>query len=165
MGRVTCAACGKLHGYCSEVTPVNDHGSTESGENNNMIPRGSSNENTNNQQQRGRRKGSGLRYLSAEMLSATHQTATITDARVQPDNFRAGQSAVVVKLKFKGEFILWTLRQGNPNLDAMGDAMGDDESTWKGHEVELYLEEDQFDGKKWIRSEVVQVTASSKRGR
>jgi hypothetical protein len=126
-------------------------------EDNDMIPRGNNN---NDQQsgQRGKRKGSGLRYLSADMLSSTHQTASIVDARVEQDTFRQGQTVVTVKIKFKGEFLLWSLRPGNPNLDTLGDAMGDDEKTWKGHDVELYIEEDTFNGKKWMRSEVVPTT-------
>jgi hypothetical protein len=128
-----------------------DGGTTE--ENNTMIPRGQPQQDQQGNN-RGKRKGSGLRYLSADMLSATHQAATINDARVENDTFRQG-TVVTVKIKFKGEFLLWTLRPGNPNLETIGDALGDDETTWHGHDIELYLEEDQFNGKKWIRSEVV----------
>jgi hypothetical protein len=134
-------------------TAANDRdGDQQLGEQDDMIPRGTpSNDQPN---QRGKRKGSGLRYLSADMLSNTHQAATINDARVENDSFRQG-TVVTVKLKFKGEFILWTLRPGNPNLDTLGDALGDDETTWKGKDIELFIEEDSFNGKKWIRSEVV----------
>lgn len=171
-----CAACGKLHGYCSEVgaqlTGVTDHAGsiiTNPGinyddwlEKNNMIPRGNNNNEQSNQ--RGKRKGSGLRYLSADMLSTTHQAAGIIDARVESDSFRQGQTVVTVKIKFKGEFLLWSLRPGNPSLDTLGDALGDDETTWKGHDIELYIEEDSFNGKKWIRSEVLPAT-TTKRGK
>jgi hypothetical protein len=126
-------------------------GTTE--EDNTVIPRGQPQQDQGGNN-RGKRKGSGLRYLSADMLSATHQAATINDARVENDTFRQG-TVVTVKLKFKGEFILWTLRPGNPNLETLGDALGDDETTWHGHDIELYVEEDNFNGKKWIRSEVV----------
>lgn len=181
MGRVTCIVCGKFHGYCSEVHEqltdikpdgVNDHDDGnvinnagipyDQWEENNMIPRGNAPQQGGNQR---KGKRTGLRYLSADMLSTTHQAATIVDARIQPDNFRPGQDAVVVKLKFKGEFLLWTLRQGNPNLEGFGDAMGDDEQNWKNHDIELYIEEDQFDGKKWIRSEVAPTTAASTKPR
>jgi len=100
------------------------------------------------------------------MLSTAHQLATIADARVQDDNFKPnGPQVVVVKLKFKGEFILWTLRSNNPCLEAIGDAFGDDETAWKGLDIELYIEEDSFDGKKWIRVEPVAKTATTKRGK
>jgi hypothetical protein len=143
---------GDVPTYHQDSTGTND-GSGEVGEENNtMIPRGQPQQDQGNQH--GKRKGSGLRYLSADMLSATHQAATINDARVENDTFRQG-AVVTVKLKFKGEFILWTLRPGNPNLETLGDALGDDETTWHGHDIELYVEEDNFNGKKWIRSEVV----------
>jgi hypothetical protein len=136
------------------------------GEEDNMIPRNQPATNNQGNSQRGgaRRKGSGLRYLTSDMLSDAHQLASIIDARVQPDSFRPGTEAVVVKLKFRGEFILWTLRQGNPNLEAVGDAFGDDETSWKDRELELYVETDDFDGKKWIRCEpITKKTATTKR--
>lgn len=135
-------------------TGTTDRFGDDDNEENNMIPRGNNNSERNNQPQRGKRKGTGLRYLSTDMLSPSHELATIVDARVEEDNFRPNQTQVTVKLKFKGEFLLWSLRPGNPNLETLGDAMGDDETTWKGHEVELYIEVDAFNGKSWIRSEV-----------
>lgn len=130
-----------------------------------MIPRGNSN--SGNNDGRGKRKGTGLRYLSAEMLSTAHQLATIVAARMEPDTFRRGQDSLVCKLKFRGEFILWTLREGNPSLETIADALGDDETKWSNAEIELYLEEDDFNGKKWIRAEVVQTVdrASEKPGK
>jgi hypothetical protein len=154
MGLMVCPHCGKSV-MCGDIH--NSVAPIEQGDN--MIPRGNG---TQSQPQRTGRKRSGLRYLTADMLSATHQIATVVDARVQPDNFRPGQDSVVVKLKFKGEFILWTLRSGNPSLEVLGDAMGDDESSWKGHDIELYIEEDSFDGKKWIRSEVAPSAPTTK---
>ncbi len=179
MGRVVCERCKKLHGYCSEVneqltgvtndplytTPGVPYGQWESSD---MIPRTNTGTNTgsgSNQQGGGRRKGSGFRYLSADMLSASHQLAVIADARVEKDTFRQGSDAVVVKLKFKGEFLLWTLRPGNPALETLGDAMGDDEANWKDHEIELYLEEDNFNGKKWIRADIAPKGSATKKGR
>lgn len=153
MGLMVCPHCGRAL-MCGDI---------EQQENEEMIPRGTGRISDDGNTTRRKKKGSGLRYLSAEMLSTTHQLATIADARVQDDTFRKGQECVVVKLKFKGEFILWTLREGNPNLEALGDAMGDDEQQWKGRDIELYLEVDNFDGKSWIRSEVV--ASASKRGK
>jgi hypothetical protein len=89
------------------------------------------------------------------MLSTTHQLATIITARMEPDTFRRGQDSLVCKVKLKGEFLLWTLREGNPSLEAIADVVGDDEAKWKNVEIELFIEEDDFNGKKWIRVEVV----------
>lgn len=155
MGMLVCPHCGKA-AICGDVTSLLH----EQGDN--MIPRG--NPSTGGSGGGGRkRRGSGLRYLAAEMLTTTHQAASIVDARTQPDQFRPGTECVVVKLKFKGEYILWTLRSGNPSLETLGDALGDDETTWKGAELELYIEEDGFDGKKWIRSEVVEQPKGKKK--
>jgi hypothetical protein len=164
MGAVVCMRCNKHHGYCVEVqqqlTGVYDDGGGDNKENNNMIPR--TQQSNTGGKGGGRRKGAGLRYLSAEMLSTSHQLASIIDARVQEDKFRAGNTCVVVKLKFKGEHILWTLRPGNPCLDTLGDAYGDEESTWKSRELELFIEEDSFDGKQWIRCEAVAAAPGKK---
>jgi hypothetical protein len=140
------------------VTGASDRvGAETQGEN--MIPRSSGN--SNQSRNGGTRKGSGFRFLNADMLSSAHQLATIVDARTQPDSFRPNQQCVVVKLRFKNEYILWTLRTGNPSLETIGDAIGEDETTWKNREIELFIEEDSFDGKKWIRCEVVSAVSSS----
>jgi hypothetical protein len=155
IGMMVCPHCGRAL-ICGDIPPTKQ-------ENNNMtIPRSSSNEGGSSGQRR--KKGAGLRYLTADMLSTSHQLATIADARMQDDNFKPNApQVVVVKLKFKGEFILWTLRQSNPNLDQLIDVFGDEEAAWKGREIELYIEEDDFDGKKWIRSEPVAVSSSKKK--
>lgn len=101
------------------------------------------------------KKRTGFDYLAVTMLSATHQLATIVDARVEKDNFRKDEEVVVTKLKMKGQYILWTLRDNNPCLDVLMDSFGADESKWKEKEIELYLEEDNFNGKQWIRCEAV----------
>jgi hypothetical protein len=131
------------------------------GEDDNMIPRRNENASPQGNQQSTRRgRRSGLRYLNADMLSSAHQIATIVDAKVQPDKFRSGEECVVVKLKFKGEYVLWTLRPSTRSdvvtpLEIIGDCLGDNEQEWKGNDIELYLEEDSFDGRKWIRVDVV----------
>lgn len=159
-GLLVCPHCGDAV-MCSNVHPnhvIRPDDVKDEGEKNNMIPRGNSSSNQSNQ--KGKRKSSGFRFLSVDMLSSTHSLATIEEAKMQPDNFNPDNPDVlVVKLKFKGEFILWTLRANNPNLETLGDAFGDDETKWSGNEVELYIEEDNFTGKKWIRSEAV--TANS----
>jgi hypothetical protein len=134
-------------------------------EENEMIPRDTPSQGGNGTQRGGRRRGTGLRYLNTDMLSTAHQLASIADARVQPDNFRPGEFAVVVKLKFRGEFILWSLRPKNPNLETIAEALGDDETTWKGRDIELYVEEDDFDGRKQIRAEVAPAPTAGKKGK
>lgn len=152
MGMMMCPHCGKAV-ICSDI-----------GEQNNMIPRSKQFGDDGNTSGR-RKKGSGLRYLSADMLTTTHQLATIVAARTQPDNFKPnGPDVVVVKLKLKGEFLLWTLRSSNPSLEILGDAFGDDETAWNNKDVELFIEEDGFDGKKWIRVEP-STTQPTKRGK
>lgn len=161
MGILTCPHCGKAV-MCGDV-----NGTLPNQPEDTMIPRGQATT-TTTQQQGGtrRRKGTGLRYLSAEMLSTSHQMATITEARVQDDTFRPGAQCVVAKLKFKGEFLLWTLRPGNPCLETIGDVFGDDERSWGNREIELYTEVDTFDGKTWIRVEpIVASSAPKKSGR
>lgn len=127
-----------------------------------MIPREQESTNSNTQR-RGGRKSKGLRYLNTDMLTSTHQLANIVAARVIDDTFNQGKKAVETKLKFKGEFILWTLRLNNPNTDVICDALGDDETAWGGRDVELYTETDDFNGRTQIRVDVVPLPATSKR--
>jgi hypothetical protein len=151
MGILVCPHCGK-YAICGDIEAFTTEAT---GEQDNMIPRGERAQGDDNSR-RGKKKGSGLGYLTIDKLSSAHQLASIVDARVQPDNFGANKpDVVVVKLKFKGEFILWTLRSNNPCLETLGDAYGDDEKKWAGRDIELYYEEDSFDGKKWIRVEAV----------
>ncbi len=162
-GILFCTFCGKAV-PCQNVEKRErilypEEVENEQGEQDSMIPRGNSSPSNG----KGKKKASGFRYLSADMLTSTHQLATIQDARMQPDNFNPNSPDVlVVKLKFKGEFILWTLRANNPSLEELGDAFGDDETKWNGKEIELFIEEDNFTGKKWIRSEAVTETRKSK---
>src|SRR5580704_15838654 len=107
-GTVLCDKCGRLHGICNEVqfqltgakecdSDLTNPGMTpeEWREDNNMIPRSNGNSGT----VKGK-KPAGLKYLSTGMLSSAHQTATIVDARIEPDNFGADKpDVVVVKLK------------------------------------------------------------------
>jgi hypothetical protein len=164
-GIMVCPCCGKARACWreSENQVVHSEQIEQEGEQNDMIPRGN---NSNQSTKGGKKKASGFRFISADMLSSTHQLATIQDARIQPDNFNPNAPEVlVVKLKFKGEFILWTLRANNPNLEELGDSFGDDESKWSGKEIELFVEEDNFSGKKWIRAEAVTEGSKSKRAK
>lgn len=166
-GSVTCTRCGRRHGLCNEVneqlTGIKDDASIYSNpgqpseEWNKMIPRGNSEQSSgggNRSFGNGKRKQNGYTYLSTADLSTEKQTAKILDAKTMPDDFKPGQSKVVIKLKFKGEIKLWSLRQGNPNLETLGDALGDDETQWTNASVELFNEQDSFSGKMFMHSEV-----------
>lgn len=163
MGMMVCPHCSKAV-FCSDTANL-----APIGEQDDMIPRGNQTfGDDGNSRGRGRgKKRTGLRYLSADMLSTTHQVAEIIGARTQDDNFGKDRpQVVVVKLRLKGEFILWTLRVNNPALEELGNKFGDDETAWKDRQIELYLEEDNFDGKQWIRCEAVNTpTTTSKRGK
>lgn len=176
MGAVLCSVCGKRHGLCTEVneqlTGIKNDDSgiyTDMGvssfewENDKMIPRDSGNSASGGRSSSKKKGGSGLRYLSTDMLNTDKQTALIVDARTQDDNFKPGKQLVVVKIKFKGEMLLWTLRPGNPNMDVLADAMGDDETAWKDRSIELFNEVDSFDHKVWMRCEVLPTVSASKR--
>jgi hypothetical protein len=167
MASIVCVTCGKFHGYCSEVegtleierdawadgSPVTQ---PDEEDDPNMIPRG----NMAPQNARGRgtgtqRQQTGLDFLSIKDLSATKQLAKILAARTQPDTYKPGQpDLVAVKIQLPGKLRLWNLRTNNPNLEYLGDQLGDDETQWAGVELFLFNEVDEFDNKTWIRCEV-----------
>jgi len=128
-----------------------------------MIQRGGSQQSQNGRNQGRKRTNAGVPFLTVEKLTFDKQAAKILAAQVRPDNFRQGQTSVVVKILLRSNTFLWTLREGNPNLDILCDAMGEDESQWNGREIFLFVEEDDFDGKKWIRSEVASTVGRSKK--
>jgi hypothetical protein len=163
MGLLVCPHCGKA-AMCGDVQVE-----TQTEEYNSMIPKASQDASRPLHVSRSfgsnKRKGTGFKYLNADILSSAHQLAQIAGARVIDDAFRKGEQCVETKLKFKGEYILWTLRPGNPNLDVIADALGEDESAWAGHEVELFTETDDWNGKTMIRVEMVKAAAPPKKGR
>jgi hypothetical protein len=159
MGLLVCPHCGKAV-MCGDIQPAVAVQIDATGEQDNMWK--SPNNSGNNRQQR---QQTGFRYLNASMLSFVHQLATIDDARIEEDKYRKGEEVLNLKIKFKGEFILWPLRNGNPCLGVILAELGDDETRFKGAELELFIEEDAFDGKRQIRVEVKQVAPASKKSK
>ena len=164
MGTLVCPKCGRFHGYCSEInaqlTGTTEGPQLRNGENDEMIQRG----NESKGQRRGGRTNQGVPFLTVDKLSSDHSPATILAARLQDDNFKPnGPQVVVVKILLRSNTFLWTLRSNNPNLDALVDAFGPDESTWENRKISMYIEEDNFDGKKWIRCEAVTESAGGKK--
>jgi hypothetical protein len=163
MGRAVCAHCGKFYGYCSEVeTKLTQQYQTSWGNpplENDVIPRGTANNQTSNR----KRRNSGLDFFNVEMLTPQKQPCKILAARTQDDTFKPGNKLVAVKVLFRSNTYLWNLRPGNPNLDIIGDAIGDDETQWAGRELLVFTEKDDFDNKIWMRCEVVSEPTSKKR--
>lgn len=146
-GSVKCVRCGRNYGCCSEV----EYNLTEEDET--MIPRG-----TNSRQQQsgggGTKRQQGYDYAryDSPWLTYDEQTAKIQEVKINPQvEGRQNYSDVVVKFTVGGKPHLLGLRVGNPELDKLTDAFGDNENQWVGREFAIYLEEDVFDGKKWVR--------------
>lgn len=160
IGMMVCPHCGKA-AICGDVE------SNIQTEGNDMIPRKQasqiSDDGNNFGGRRGAKKINGYRFLSIDMLNSTQQLAEIIDAKVLPDSFRKGEDAVVCKLKLNGEFLLWTIRNNNPNLEILGDAFGDDERKWVGKRIMLATESDDFSGRAQIRVAPEGDKAASKR--
>lgn len=148
MGLMVCPHCGKA-AMCGDVTLS---AQTTTGENDDMINR----DNRNNDRQGGRAGGrggrrNGLAYLSTKEATHTAQPGKIIAARVEDDTFRPGNQVVAMRIRFKGQDWLYNLRTNNPTLDGLCNAFGDDESTWAGKDVSIFNEEDDFNGKVWLR--------------
>jgi hypothetical protein len=129
MGRVTCAACGKLHGYCNEVTPVNDHGSTDSGEN--TMDLGS-------HYDKDAKSGGKFKqrpFLKAEHVAAKGSSAKITDVREAPKQMQ--YSDILVDLSIGAKEYTWGLRSKSITLNMLIDALGKRTEKWIGKTVKL----------------------------
>jgi len=153
MGNVNCQLCRKEFGYCNELdAELNAPPNQENGEEQEMIPR-SQHSNAGNGNRGQNKKGSGLDFLTIDMLSSEKEPIKILAARTQDDTFRPGNQLVAVKVQFKGKMLLWNLRPNNPNLDIVGDMFGDDETKWAGKSMLIFKEKDDFDNKEWMRVE------------
>jgi len=162
-GQIICPKCGKFHGDCFIVT-------NRMKEDEQMIP-----QSTQNNQQQGRggrqtggRRGGGLDYIKEGDLSHEKQIATITAARLdQPDPFNKQnpQSWVLtVQISINGRLLLWSLRDGNPNLTTLQKAFSSDENKWPGKEIEMYLAQDPVTMRNWFRADPVVNQATTKKG-
>jgi hypothetical protein len=162
MGMMVCPHCGKA-AICGDVVsnlPTED--------NNSMIPRGNNQASGN---QRGKGQRNGLPFLSTKDATQMRQPARIVAARVEDDTFRPGSQVVALKLNYKGQLWLYNLRTNNPALDALVNGFGEDELTWAEKDIVIFNEEDNFNGKLWLRMEPVsqpteeQATAAKKNAR
>ena len=142
-GMLVCPHCGKSV-ICQDV-PTNQTVATEE----NMIPR-----NTNTSGGGGGRGGkrrSGFPFLATDKCSTDHEPGVIIGARVEDDSFRKGDQVVALKLRYKSQLWLYNLRPSNPVMDTLANAFGDDEAQWVNKKVVIYNEEDDFNGKLWLR--------------
>jgi len=140
MGMMVCPHCGKA-AMCGDVAKL-------IGEN--MIPRTTPN---NPRQSGGKRKPNGLPFLSKEHANHAKQPGKVVAARLEDDNFRKGEQVVTLKVEFREQHYLYNLRTNNPTLDSLIEAWGDDETTWNNKPVVIFNEEDDFNGKTWLRIE------------
>lgn len=130
-----------------------------------MIPKYSGNSNRSNSGGRSSNKGkpSGIQWLRNEDCSTDRTTAKIIGVKVGADNF--GNDVVNLKIAFKGQTFLDGIRTNNPNLEILTHAFGDDENGWVGQELLIYLEEDDFSGKKYRRYEPKAGAITPRKGR
>jgi hypothetical protein len=71
----------------------------------------------------------------------------IIEAKVNPANGNA--SPLVLKLAIKGKTVLWGIRTNNPSLEVLEQMFGSDENDWAGKSMQMWLHEDDFDGRIW----------------
>lgn len=122
-----------------------------------MIPRSSNNQ--SGQSFRGtQKKRTGFPFLSTEKVTTDKQHGRIVGARVEPDTFRKNEDVVALKIQFKSQMYLYNLRTNNPVMEALAEAWGEDEQQWINKDVVIFNEEDDFNGKTWLRIEPEQVS-------
>jgi len=157
IGMMICPHCGRGE-ICGNIQ-TNEQ--TTHGDDDNMIPRGNNSgtgNNGNDNRQRfsrsnGARKNTGFPMLSTDKATTDQQPGRIVGARVEDDKYRNGQQLVALKVQFKSQMYLYNLRTNNPVLDTLAEAWGDDEQGWIGKDVVIFNEEDDFNGKLWLRLE------------
>ena len=94
-------------------------------------------------------------FLKADDLSTDPKTAKILAVRVQPDNFNPKVNVVMCKVTLDGHIKMWPIRLNNPNLEVLQNAFGTNENDWLDKKIQLSVEEDEFDGRHWIRAAIV----------
>jgi hypothetical protein len=110
------------------------------------------------------RQGTGHKYLALSDLSFDKKTAKILGVKVGPGtaSWNKDQTVVTCKLSLEGSLRMWTLTVNNPNLEILQNAFGSDENDWTEKKVQLFIEENDWDGKQNIRCAVVE---GKKRGK
>lgn len=99
------------------------------------------------------RRQNGLPYIKVENLSTDKAIARVLDVRIAepaPEGSR-NFSDIRIKIACKGATWLYGLKLNNPELKKLQDAFSLDENNWPGKEFYLYVEEDEFDGKLYMR--------------
>lgn len=93
---------------------------------------------------RGRSQGgnrTGIPKLKTENVSTEPRRTEIIAVRDMKD-----QQACSVKVNYGGTLYLWNLKYSNPNLKALADLFGNDESAWAGRVFTLANKQDEFSG-------------------
>lgn len=117
-----------------------------------MIPKPTSGQAAGNISRRGNQQAvrSGLPYINQANMNDYLELnikypVKIIDCRVN----NAAQSPVTLKLAIKGKSVLWGLKTNNPSLAILVDLFGDNENNWTGQSCQMWLHEDEFDGRIW----------------
>ena len=167
-GRVVCVHCGAYYGYCIAVETQLVH----QGDDSTMtIPRASNVGPTQGGGSGGGRtrgKQQGLEYVrwDSPFLSYDKKTARILETKINvPVEGRQQFSDVVLKISIEGKPRLYGMKADNPELEKMVEWWGDDENRWINNEFLIYLEEDSFDGKKWVRVAQIEGEKTEKKGK
>ena len=160
-GRIKCTHCGKNFGVCSEIeTQLTE-------ENTNMIPQGNAGSQSQGAGGRSRPQQQGLEYArwNSPWLSFDWKTARILSIKVnQPVEGRQQFSDVVVKFALDGQQRLLGMKVDSRELTTLTQQFGSDENKWIDGEFQIRIEEDDFDGKKYVRIQTVE-TSSKKKGK
>jgi hypothetical protein len=96
----------------------------------------------------------GLPYVrwNSPFLSFDWKTARIKDVKVNtPKAGRENYSDVIVKVSVEGTLALYGLKADQDEFATLARLFGTDENNWTDKEFLIRLEEDTFDGKRWVR--------------
>ncbi len=159
-GRVVCVHCGRYYGRCNQVEAELQNGGPY-----NMLPSAGSKVNTAT---KGGSQKSGIPYINVTELTSDKATARVIDVRLTEQvEGRQNFSDIRLKIAIKGMTRLYGLKTTNPEYDKLLSAFGQDETMWPGREFYIYAEQDEFDGKLWIRvdPQVQKDAPAGKKGR
>ncbi len=114
-----------------------------------MLPSAGSKANTAT---KGGSQKSGIPYINVTELTSDKAKARVIDVRLTEQvEGRQNFSDIRLKIAIKGMTRLYGLKTTNPEYEKLLSAFGQDETTWPGREFYMYAEQDEFDGKLWIR--------------
>jgi hypothetical protein len=157
LGRVRCSHCGKIYGTCAEIEYNLTTGA-------NMTIPTSSGGSTQGGQSRGKQQGLQYARWDSPWLSFDKKEARVIDVKVNiPVEGKQQFSDVVMKFACDGVPRLWGFKAGTPELEKLTAAWGSNENDWPEKKFFIYLEEDMFDGKRYVRAEPIM--AEKKKGK